>query len=289
MRLAEERVKPRSIYVDEAIQAALESRWQEALAVNQALAERHGTDEETNNRMGKALTELGRLQEALEAYKATLQLNPLNLIAQKNMRKLSTMLESKETLTGAAQAIDVDVFTEEPGKSGSTVLSPPAEALTVKVAPGDAVEIRRQDGQLTAATARGVVLGEVEPKLARRLLPLMESGNRYSAAVARVEEDQIEIMIREVFQAPENVGKASFPLTKTARRDEFRPYAKDSLLAARGIDEDQEAGEDDEPYTPDTASDGEDLEEMGMSTFQAEAGEESAGDDDEGGRPEDEY
>lgn len=290
--MAEERVKPRSIYVEEAIQLALESRWQDALAVNQALIERHGADEDTHNRMGKALTELGRLDDALAAYRAALELNPLNLIAQKNVRKLSTLLESKETVAGAAQTIDVDAFTEEPGKSALTVLRPPAQGVSVKVSPGEVVELRRTGSQMLAETARGVALGEVDTKLTRRLVPFMDSGNRYTAAVARVEDQAIEIIIREVFQSPANVGKPSFALAKSGRRDEFRPYAKDSLLAARGVDEEALAGEDDEPYAADGAEPSEDLEEMGMSTFQAEADEaapESDSDDDEDGRPEDEY
>lgn len=291
MRLAEERVKPRSIYVEEAIQLALESRWPEALAVNQALVERHGADEDTNNRMGKALAELGRLPDAVQAYTATLELNPLNVIAQKNVRKLSAMLESKETVAGSAQAIDVDLFAEEPGKSTLTVLTPPAEAVTVKVAPADVVELRRQDAQLLATTGRGVVLGDVEPKLARRLIPLIDTGNEYTAAVARIDADHIEIIIREVLQSPQNAGKSSFPLAKSARRDDFRPYAKDSLLAERGMDEETVVGEDDEPYVPDPSDATEDLEEMGMSTFQAEPQEPVAddSDDDQDGRPEDEY
>ena len=82
--MSEERVKPRSLFVDEAIALALESRWAEALAVNQALVERHGPDEDTLNRIGKALTELGQREEALASYSSSLQLNPLNLIAQNN-------------------------------------------------------------------------------------------------------------------------------------------------------------------------------------------------------------
>src|SRR5207302_3929799 len=104
--VAEERVKPRSMFVEEAIQQALESRWSDALAVNQALMERHGPDEDTYNRIGKALTELRRLPEAMEAYSAALRLNPLNLIAQKNVRKLSAMVEAKEHVAGAKHAID---------------------------------------------------------------------------------------------------------------------------------------------------------------------------------------
>ena len=287
--MAEERVKPRSMYVEEAVQQALESRWSDALATNQALMERHGSDEDTYNRMGKALTELGRLDDALEAYSSALKLNPLNPIAQKNVRKLSVLLESKEKVATADQPIDVEAFTEEPGKSALTVLRPPQDGVAVAVAPGDVVELHADGDQLSARTGRGVALGEVEPKIARRLLPLMAGGNRYAANVARVEEPEIEIIIRETHQAPENVKVTSFPLSKSARREEFRPYAKESLLAAREID--AEPIDDEESYEEGGTDTSEDLGEMGMSTFQAES-EDGAADaetDDEETRPEDEY
>ena len=287
--MAEERVKPRSMYVEEAVQQALESRWPEALATNQALMERHGSDEDTYNRMGKALTELGRLDDALEAYSSALKLNPLNAIAQKNVRKLSAMLESKEKVATADQPIDVEAFTEEPGKSALTVLRPPQQAVAVAVAPGDVVELHADGDQLSARTARGVALGEVAPKIARRLLPLIASGNRYAANVARVEEPEIEIIIRETYQAPENARVTSFPLSKSARREDFRPYAKESLLAAREIDAEPIGDED--SYEESAADTSEDLGEMGMSTFQAESedGASELESDDEETRPEDEY
>lgn len=279
------------MYVEEAIQQALESRWGDALATNQALIERHGPDEDTYNRVGKALTELGRLDEALEAYSSALKLNQLNLIAQKNVRKLMALLESKGTVASAAQTIDVELFTEEPGKSALAVLSPPAQAVAVAVAPGDAVELSVDGSTLRAKTARGVTLGEVEPKLSRRLIPLMATGNRYTAAVARVDDQEIEIIVREVYQAPENTHTTSFPLSKSARRDEFRPYAKDSLLAAREIDADSDGADEDDAYAKTASEPDEDLEEMGMSTFAAESDDSApeAGSDDEDTRPEDEY
>ena len=289
--MAEERVKPRSLYVEEAIQAALDSRWSEALAINQALLERHGPDEETHNRIGKALIELGKPDEALQAYSATLGMNPLNLIAQKNVRKLSTMLEQKEQIASGGQAIDVELFSEEPGKSALTVLRQPGKKVAV-VAPGDVVELHPEDGLLRAETARGVELGEVEPKIARRLLPLIETGNRYTAAVARVDEQVIEIIIREVFQAPENARKTSFPLSRVQRREDFRPYAKDALLSSREIDATPLLSEDDDEPYHESADDNED-DLAGMTTLDEEGGgEATAGadsEDDDEGRPEDDY
>jgi tetratricopeptide (TPR) repeat protein len=285
-----ERIKPRSLYVEEAVQAALESRWQDALAINRALIERHGTDEEANNRLGKALTETGAHQEALEAYQQTLELNPLNLIAQKNVRKLQLAIASKERVGSSSGAIDVDLFAEEPGKSALTVLNPPKSGVVVAVAPGDVVELHPGNTGLQAQTTRGVVLGDVDTKIARRLLPLMATGNKYTAAVARVDENEIEIIVREAVQSAENARKTSFPISRQKRED-FRPYTKESLLASRGIDDEPlELSEDEVPAHEDESDEprpltGDEVEE----TAPLEEAEEDDDDSNEDKRPEDEY
>jgi tetratricopeptide (TPR) repeat protein len=276
------------MYVEEAIALALESRWSEALAVNRALLERHGEEEETFNRLGKALSELGQPEEALDAYQQSLRINPLNIIAQKNVRKLSALLQAPSRVEGMATAIDVDLFTEEPGKSGLAVLVPPAGGVDVAVAPGEVVELHVEQGQLHARTVRGIDLGDVDTKLARRLVPLMIGGNRYSAAVARVDDRRIEVMIRETYQAPENARKTSFAIARGARREDFRPYAKESLLAARGIDDE---GAEEEENLPGSDDNTEELE--GMQPVEGDIDEaggfETEDDSDEDVRPEDEY
>jgi hypothetical protein len=121
----------------------------------------------------------------------------------------------------------------------------------------------------------------------------METGNRYSAAVARLEDERVEIILRETYQAAENTRKSSFPLAKGGRREEFRPYAKDSLLASREIDSRQVDDDGEEIIGGPAADDAEDdLGELGMSTFQSDAEEKPPGadtEDDDDSRPEDEY
>lgn len=278
------------MFVEEAIQLALESNWQEAVAINRTILDKHGPDEDAYNRLGKALSELGRLEEALEAYGETLKLNPLNVIAQKNQRKLSAMLEQPARVEGVHASVDVDLFAEEPGKSALTVLSRPSGGVVVQVAPGDPVELAAVGGVLHATTARGVALGDVEAKISRRLIPLMETGNRYSAAVARAEDDRIEIMIREVVQSPENSRKSSFPIAR-GKREEFRPYAKESLLASRGSDWDAIETEEDDSIPGSVSDEGEE-DFDGMQTVESDV--DDAGGDydeepDEDVRPEDQY
>ena len=291
-----EHVKPRSLYVEEAIAAALESRWSDAVATNQALMERHGPDEETYNRIGKAQSELGHLRESLDAYNAALALNSLNLIAQKQARRIAALLDAETHPTAGGGVIDVDLFSEEPGKSGRTLLTPPRGGVTVSVAPGDTVELIASGSQLLAETARGIALGAVESKLSGRLRPLMATGNRYSAAVTRVEDDRIEIIVRETHQAPENARKSSFPITRNARQNDFRPYAKESLLSERGVDDEAFAELDDEVGSDDDSSgSGDDLSGMQELDDQFEpagvgsATNDDSDDDDDDSRPEDSY
>lgn len=288
-----ERIKPRALYAEEAIQLALESNWQEAVAVNRTILDKYGPDEDAYNRLGKALAELTRLEEALESYGETLKLNPLNVIAQKNQRKLSAMIEQPARVEGVTGSVDVDLFAEEPGKSALTVLSRPSGGVLVQVAPGDPVELAAVTGVLHATTTRGVALGDVEAKISRRLIPLMETGNRYTAAVARVEDERIEIMIREIFQSPENSRKSSFPISR-GKREEFRPYAKESLLASRGSDWDAMETEEDESIPGSVADEGEE-EFDGMQTVDSDADDATTGgtdfdeEPDEDSRPEDQY
>src|SRR6202021_2858865 len=114
------------------------------------------------------------------------------------------LLESKAPPPGSAAAIDVELFTEEPGKSAITVLSAPSKSATVAIAPGDVVELYREGSTLRAQTSRGVSLGEVDTKIARRLVPLMETGNRSSAAVARLECRRVQHRRRETYPAGRN-------------------------------------------------------------------------------------
>ncbi len=284
-----ERVKPRAMFVEEAIQLALDSRWDEAVTVNRRLIEQHGADEEALNRLGKALTETGQLEEALATYRQTLELNPANMIAPKMIRKIQALVEKPSRGEGGAQAIDVDLFTEEPGKSALTTLVTRGAGVSDAVVPGDAVDIVAEGDKLRARSVRGVDLGDVDNKLTRRLLPLIATGNRYAAAVARIADGRIEVMLREVFQAPENARKTSFPIARGARAADFRPYAKESLLAARGGEVGLDDDEDLRPDPIETEDDLEglqpvegDLDEAPIDTYDDDA-------DDDGSRPEDSY
>jgi hypothetical protein len=238
-----ERVKTRAQLVEESLNAALGGEWQEALDLNLQIIERFGPDEETNNRTGKALTELGRLDEALAQYRATLELNPLNGIAIKQSSRIEELMQQKVELPKAQAAVDVNLFVEEMGKTAlaHVTLEPGFDAALL--APGDQVQLAVARDGLAVKESGGQLAGYVEAKLGRRVLKFIAGGNEYNAAVATADENGVRIIIRETKQAPEFAGVPSFPVRKT---QEFRAYAKDSLLRDNDMDDLMDDSEDGE-------------------------------------------
>jgi hypothetical protein len=241
-----ENLKPKSQYADEAVQLAIAGQWEEAVELNRFILDKFGADEEAQNRLGKALTELGQLEEAKAAYESALKINPLNTIARKNSTKLETLLQTKEAMRGGPARVDLNLFVEEMGKTVVTALDSVTDAdVCSKVVAGDLAELRLEGDGIVAETVRGVRLGALESKLARRLITFMKTGNRYQAGVTSCEDSSIRLIIRETYQDPRNAGKPSFPVRRK-REVEFRPYAKESLIQ-RDVDAfDEEGDEGDE-------------------------------------------
>ena len=240
-----EHLKPRSQYAEDAVQLAIQGRWDEAVKLNKFIIDSFGADEETQNRLGKALSELGRLKDAKAAYEAALKLNPMNSIAKKNAARINALLHQKEGLKVGGSKVDLNLFVEEMGKTVLTNVESPASAdISSKVAAGDVAELKIEGDGIAAETSRGVRIGQLEPKLARRLIKFMRGGNRYQAGVTSVDGSAVKLIVRETYQDPRFAGKPSFPMRRK-REVEFRPYAKESLLA-REVEvfaEDEEEGE----------------------------------------------
>ncbi len=283
--------KPRSAYVDEAIQLAVDGRWEEAVELNRYILATFGPDEATHNRLGKALTELGRLEEAKAAYDACLAINPLNLVARKNSSKLESLLNAKEALKGGGVKVDLNLFVEEMGKTTTTTLREVADDVCSKVAPGDVAELRVDGDSIEVDTVRGVRVGSLEPKLARRLIKFIQGGNRYQAGITSCEGDTVRVIVREVYQDPRFAGKPSFPIVR--RREEFRPYTRESLVAREAYEPAEEELEEDPVMGAglDLDEDEDGMHEVGLEDVDADLdfGEDVSGlglEEDEGEEPE---
>jgi hypothetical protein len=239
-----EHLKPRSQYAEDAVQLAIAGRWDEAVKLNKFIIDSFGPDEETQNRLGKALSELGKLKDAKASYEVALKLNPMNSIAKKNAARINALLHQKEGLKVGGTRVDLNLFVEEMGKTVITTIDvPPTADISSKIAAGDVAELKIDGDGILIESSRGIRIGQLEPKLARRLIKFMRGGNRYQAGVTSVDGNAVKLIVRETYQDPHFAGKPSFPMRRK-REVEFRPYAKESLLSrqAEVFAEDEEEG-----------------------------------------------
>jgi len=237
-------IRQRRQLADIAIGQATRGEWSAAVETNQQIIEL-GSDVDAYNRLGKALSELDRHAEALEAYQAALERERTNRIAERNIERLEALLTAADAARGDRHAARAPaaLFIEEMGKTGSARLInlAPAKQLA-PLSPGDAIELRAADEELEARV-RGLKVGQVEPRVANRLLKLMAKGNRYEAALTTIRDDDLRLIIREVFAHPANFGTVSFPGAAAGRTGDVRPYMKGTALR---YDDDEESEESEE-------------------------------------------
>jgi tetratricopeptide (TPR) repeat protein len=224
----EEQVRLRRQRSKQAIALAMQGRWREAVAANQEIIVSFPNDVDAYNRLGRAYIELGEYSPAKEAYSRAIELDPYNIIAQKNLHRLSYLGEAVVGSEAESDRAEPQHFIEETGKAGVVNLYrlAPREILARMVA-GDKVYLKVDDSTLAVENGRGEYLGQVEPKHSQRLIKLMGGGNQYSAAIVSSGEDRVLVIIREIYQDPSQAGLLSFP---PRGGESLRPYLSDKML-----------------------------------------------------------
>jgi hypothetical protein len=231
----EDKARLRRKASQEAIALAMQSRWQEAVTVNQSIIELLPTDIDAYNRLGRAHMELGEFAKAKDAYSRTIELDPYNSIAQRNLRRLSLLPDSKITVKEERREASPDLFIGEMGKAGVVNLKDlaPKEVLA-KMAAGNQVYLKVRGRQLVVENEQAEYLGLVEPPHGFRLARLIEGGNKYAVAIVNIDNNNARVIIRETFQHPSQVGRLSFPVKAV---EGFQPHVKDTLLRHEAVEE----------------------------------------------------
>lgn len=202
---------------NQAISLATQGRWDEAATVNQELLDVIPDDVEALNRLGKALSETGRYSAARKSLERALELSPSNAIARKNLDRMAGLKDATTSKKSASKSAKLapQVFIEESGKSTTTnLLGLGAASVLSQFTSGDTVELVVDGATVAVQDGEGQRLGRLEPKLAARLIKLLDGGNKYVAAVASISTKGVAVVVRETYQSSKMTGFVSFPAPK---------------------------------------------------------------------------
>lgn len=207
--------------VKEALTAALNCRWEEALEINQRIIKVLPNNSECLNRLAKSFFELGKYAQAKKIYNQVLDIDPYNTIAQKNIKKISSfkksLMDSQSTKNGHGLInqhqgfLSPSLFLEEPGVTkivGLVKVAEPQKLLTLS--PGSVVNLITKKRGISVVDSYNQYLGALPDDSAHHLLKLIQGGNKYQVIIKSVKNNGLAILIREVFRSKKFRNQASF-------------------------------------------------------------------------------
>jgi len=267
----EDRLRQKRTKSEQAISLAMKNRWDEAAQINREILDLFPNEVDAFNRLGKALTELGRYAEARDAYAQAVKLDPLNGIASKNLQRLGK-LAAEGSAAPAPSPVDPRLFIEESGKTTVTQLTDVKRTeAAAKLSAGDQMQLVRRGNQVAVCDQAGTDIGRIEPKLEQDLIRLLDLGNQYSVFVTAANEQAVHVIIRETHRSAAMGNRPSFRPTAA---QEVRAYTREGAPRyelEEEEDDDDELGDDEEEETEAVPADLEvGVEETPLETLAAE-------------------
>ncbi|MEK7581256.1 MAG: tetratricopeptide repeat protein [Patescibacteria group bacterium] len=221
-----------------AIEAALSSDWIEATKINQKILTLSSDNVEALNRLAKALMCAGEIEKAQKTYKKVLEVDPYNIIARKNIEKISKLTNGATTISNKASGQTIKnmnsnghvnlstVFLFEPGKTKTINLlnlaSPP---ILAALNCGDTLQIVPKKHAISIATQEGIYLGALPDDTSHKMIVYIQGGNKYEAFVKSATTKSLTIFIREVERSAKFATQPSFQEARTISEDKETFFA----------------------------------------------------------------
>lgn len=195
----------------QAIQAALESRWDDAVRINLEFLSENPQDTATLNRLGIAHLKLNQPSDAKKYFQQVIDIDPYNSIAHSNLKKATPKYCQDLSINTPLTNLTFS-FIEEPGKSKVIPLNNIGEPTIIScLYPGLEVELKVSARRLKVVTTKGHHhIGFLPDDISVRLIKLIRAGNKYLTMIKSSEPNGVQVYIKEVKSSKRLKGIPSF-------------------------------------------------------------------------------
>jgi tetratricopeptide (TPR) repeat protein len=196
-----------------AIEAALDSRWTEALKINQEIHALDSHNIPSLLRGGFAAFQLKKFDIAHDLYKKVLKHQPQSIIALEYVEKIAINKESASTHEVKHLQLDPDLFVELPGKTKAVVINQLGQRnILAKLIVGEKVNLIIRKRHVEVRNENDEYIGILPDDVGVRLIYFIEHESVYSAYIREANLSRISIFIREQSKGKKVERMASFPL-----------------------------------------------------------------------------
>jgi len=198
-----------------AVKNSLSGNWDEAIKLNEQIIKSDSVNIAALCRLGKAYLELGKVKESLSSYQKVLKLDPINQIAIKNLEKLKSLPTQRIKTNHTSETNHLLSFIEEPGRTRtiSLVKLAPPQLLT-QLDPGQQVYLTPRQHSISITLYDGTTIGKLPDDVAARLIPMIKSGNSYTALIRSISPTSAKILIREEKRSKRFQNIPTFPTSE---------------------------------------------------------------------------
>jgi hypothetical protein len=197
----------------DAITAALNQDWKEAVRINLSLLKTEKNNINVLNRLGFAYMQSGELTSAKKTFAKVIKLDTYNQIAMKNLKKL-TNVKQKDILKNPKRQMSPMLFLEEPGKTKivECVNTAPIAVLCT-VSPGEEVILHAKNHTVEVRNIQNTYLAALPDDLSYRIIKFVAGGNTYQALVKSTNKNILSVFIRELSRGKRFSTQPSFAST----------------------------------------------------------------------------
>jgi tetratricopeptide (TPR) repeat protein len=193
---------------NQAIQTALKGNWEEAITLNKALIEEDPKDIDALNRLALAYSIVGKIKDAKTTYQKVIQLDALNAIALRNLKKLKEA--NGQVTNGNLTKLINNKFLEEPGKTKVVDLVNIAQPQIIEnLRTGESLDLSIKRLKIFVSDGKQYI-GVLPDDIARRLIKFMKAGCLYDAYVKSSSTHKVSLFIKEVKKTSRLKDQPSF-------------------------------------------------------------------------------
>ncbi|MCR4329362.1 MAG: tetratricopeptide repeat protein [Candidatus Roizmanbacteria bacterium] len=208
---------------EKAVELSLNGKFDEASIILRNVLERTPEDTDALLQLAHCNMQSGNLKEAQKLYKLVVRLEPNNLLAQKKLLVITSLLQKnlQKVKRNCGRIIPITYLIEEPGKAKIVRLSTIGKTEDIsRLNIGEEVFLKIRKRKIEVRDADSNFVGYLPDDISKRLTELMNGECKYEAFIFVVDKNECKIFVREIKKAHAFSSVSSFPLDVSLLHEE---------------------------------------------------------------------